>query len=347
MDTIAPTSSIIQLDEILCQERMVRLDASTSIGSLLDFSWQTSNGEIISGQSDSVAMVNDTGLYVLILQDQSNGCRDTASYALNVSPNSILNMYYSVSQPACTGDSNGSIEVDSLDGGSGGYTYSLDGATQSSAMFQSLSAGSYLLSVVDTVGCVFDSLVVIPETVPISIELGDPKVIYIGEFASISAQIDFDSNLIANISWTPSIGFELCPNCLTYEVSPLETTTITATIEDSLGCVISDDVVLQVIEKGNVYVPNIFTPNGDQQNDIVQIFAGPGVTQYDFFGIFDRWGNQVYGAENFTYSELANMTWDGRLENEELPPAVFTYIIRYQLVNGKEETKTGDILLIR
>jgi len=347
IDTIAPTSFISQLDEILCQERMVRLDASTSIGSLLDFSWQTSNGEIISGQSDSIAMVNDTGLYVLILLDQANGCRDTASFELNVSPNSIFNMYYSVSQPACTGDSNGSIEVDSLDGGSGGYTFSLDGVTQSSSVFQSLSAGIYLLSVVDTVGCLFDTMVVIPETVPVSVELGDPKVVYIGEFASITAQIDFDSNLITNISWNPDIGFEGCPNCLTYEASPLESTTFTVMIEDSLGCVISDNVLVQVIEKGNIYVPNIFTPNGDQQNDLVQIFAGPGITEYDFFGIFDRWGNQVFGAQNFTYAELANISWDGKLKNEELMPAVFTYIVKYRLINGKEETKTGDILLLR
>jgi gliding motility-associated-like protein len=347
IDTIPPIAIIQPLDEILCQDRIVRLDASSSIGEMLTYNWGTTNGEITSNPDAPIVMVNDEGIYQLVLLNGVNGCSDTANYQVLESQNSIFDLSYSILEPICTEDETGTIEVGPIVGGRGGFVYFLDGMSQSMPVFQGITPGTYLLSVVDSVGCQFDTTLFFPTPSSISIDLGDPQLIYIGETASLTAQINVDSSQVQQIFWRPDIGMSACSTCLTYEVSPLETTTFTATVQDTIGCLASDDIQVQVIEKGNLYIPNIFSPNDDGNNDVVRIFTTQGIAQFDFFRIFDRWGNQVFGAENFTASDTPAIFWDGKLENSEMMPAVFTYVIKYRLVNGKEELTTGDILLIR
>ncbi len=347
LDTIPPVADIRQLDEILCQDRMAQLDGTTSAGRMLQYFWVTTTGEIIGNPSDSVVMILDTGSYRLIVEDSVNGCRDTAEIQVRESMRSILDLFIDVSPPGCEGEANGSIAVDSVVGGTGQFTYFLNTLGQVMPVFTGLSAGEYVISVEDTTGCIIDTIISLPEPVPLSFTLGDLKTIYIGETVRLEILPDFDSARIRTVLWDPDIGSGPCPACLTYQAAPLESTTFRVLVEDSLGCQVEEEVFVQVIEKGKIFVPNVFSPNGDGQNDRVQIYSGPGVEEFIFFGIYDRWGNQVYGAEKFALADLPLIGWDGTLEGDMLTPAVFTYIVQYRLLNGKIEIKTGDILLVR
>ena len=88
-------------------------------------------------------------------------------------------------------------------------------------------------------------------------------------------------------------------------------------VRDRFGC-----VVLKQVEVGytaELYIPNIFTPNSDGENDTFQILnledfgenAGVQLT------ITNRWGRQVYRAKNYTNAEA----WDG----ENLSDGVYFY----------------------
>ena len=46
----------------------------------------------------------------------------------------------------------------------------------------------------------------------------------------------------------------------------------------------------------NLFVPNVFSPNSDGENDMVNVF-GNGLEDIHFM-IFNRWGEMIYNEEN-------------------------------------------------
>ena len=94
-----------------------------------------------------------------------------------------------------------------------------------------------------------------------------------------------------------------------------------------------------------MFVPNIFSPNGDGVNDYFSIgyYNSFSVSQFEVH-IFDRWGNQVY------LSEDPQFQWDGTSSGEVLMPGVYIYYftLLYQTEDGEKQiTTSGDITLLR
>lgn len=82
-----------------------------------------------------------------------------------------------------------------------------------------------------------------------------------------------------------------------------------------------------------VYVPNSFSPNGDGLNDTWYI---EGLPEQNELIILNRWGEQILKASPYQNH------WDGRLQNGELvQPGIYTYILRYSGLIGRDETKAG------
>ncbi len=86
-------------------------------------------------------------------------------------------------------------------------------------------------------------------------------------------------------------------------------------------------------------VPNVFTPNGDDKNDIFLINAT--YTDNYSISIYNRWGNLVF------VSNSPNISWDGRTSaGEEVSTGVYYYIIKSSC-GGTEYDKHGFLQLIR
>ena len=67
-------------------------------------------------------------------------------------------------------------------------------------------------------------------------------------------------------------------------------------------------------------IPNVFTPNGDQVNDLFLVETD-GTTVYEF-SVFTRTGTRVY------YSRSPRINWDGNsLEGDELKEGIYYYVI--------------------
>jgi gliding motility-associated-like protein len=104
------------------------------------------------------------------------------------------------------------------------------------------------------------------------------------------------------------------------------------------GCSETDNITVVITENGSFGIPNAFTPNGDQKNDLFEVLTDGGIaiTQCR---IFDRWGQLVYD------NPLAQ--WDGTFEGKPLPMDVYVYQIGLTRINGVQETHTGDVTLLR
>ena len=99
------------------------------------------------------------------------------------------------------------------------------------------------------------------------------------------------------------------------------------------GC--TDTVAVTVIAASTV-IPNIFTPNGDGKNDIFEI---KGLDSYpgSQLIIFNRWGNEVYRADNY----LNN--WDG----SNLAEGTYYYVLNRRERTGSTTAFKGWVYLKR
>ena len=74
--------------------------------------------------------------------------------------------------------------------------------------------------------------------------------------------------------------------------------------------------------------PNVFTPNGDGVNDLLEPLCG---VRSERFAITDRWGRTVYEVEGVQPS------WDGRHDWDHCPPGVYYW----SLIDSRD--RTGNI----
>ncbi|SMG36795.1 DUF7507 domain-containing protein, partial [Sphingobacterium psychroaquaticum] len=95
----------------------------------------------------------------------------------------------------------------------------------------------------------------------------------------------------------------------------------------------STAVATITIEASALFIPNVFTPNGDGTNDTFEIVGLEGFDRVSVV-IVNRWGNEVYRSENY------DNTWTGRGLNE----GTYYYIIT-PYKNGKSEVIKGWVLI--
>ncbi len=125
--------------------------------------------------------------------------------------------------------------------------------------------------------------------------------------------------------------------------SPMQTTTYVVTIVDSMGCITSDTVVINInpLDCGgsDVFIPSAFTPNGDDQNDLLLV-RSPDINDL-YFALYDRWGQLVFETKD------QNIGWDGTFKGEELDPGVFVYYLEVTCKNKDKLFYKGNVTLIR
>ena len=88
-----------------------------------------------------------------------------------------------------------------------------------------------------------------------------------------------------------------------------------------------------------ILVPNVFTPNGDNQNDIFRV--ADGVYRNFQFYIYNRWGALIFASNNSASG------WDGTHNGQLSPPGTYIYRIRYFDLSDQIVTLSGNFLLIR
>lgn len=87
-----------------------------------------------------------------------------------------------------------------------------------------------------------------------------------------------------------------------------------------------------------LFIPNLFTPNGDGVNDEWQVF---GPVSEIYIVIWDRWGNKVFETTDI------NQTWDGTYNGKPVNSGVYAVYIRGTLLDGSSFEHQGYILLTR
>lgn len=149
---------------------------------------------------------------------------------------------------------------------------------------------------------------------------------------------------IVDYTWFFNSGAFLEGNNLSVPFVPGEyTLSVVAITED--GCSYSDAVDFQVdsclsAEPCHYDFPNVFTPNLDGVNDEFGLLYNCAPNGFEL-KIFNRWGQMVYDGEEYEQG------WDGTFNGRPAPVDVYMWIARVVGPDGEEETRQGNVTLLR
>jgi gliding motility-associated-like protein len=331
-------------DQLLdCFDGWVMLDGYTRQPGQSDLDWTSENP--VFSSSVLQPEVNESSIYYLTVTDQLTGCR--AIDSTTVFDPEYPEFDFTVEPIRCHGDQNGEIHFTALEGGMEPYLFSIDAGENYylGNTFASLAPGVYGLVVQDVQGCESTEQIILEEPDPIEIVLNTEGLIQFGDQVQIDVETNLDEDAIAIIQWDPAEGLD-CVDCLEPMAIPLTDTEYTLMVTDTSGCTQEASVVIRVQENKEVFIPNVFSPNGDQINDYFYIQSSDNIERIEVLRVFHRWGHLVFEALD-QLPDLPHNGWDGRFKGELLTPDVFTYYAKILLLSGSTLVVYGDVTLLR
>lgn len=169
-------------------------------------------------------------------------------------------------------------------------------------------------------------------------------IIHIGDtvFYNVTQMVGANPDDRYNYEWTPETGAHGCLLCPEAEFGPLFDQEYSVRVYDDVGCYDQRFTFnIEVDRMTTIDVPDAFTPNGDNVNDIIFPF-GFGSDELLEFSIYNRWGVVVFSSDSPTAG------WDGKFNGEDQPVDSYVYVVRMKtLVVGEVLEKRGTIRLMR
>ena len=112
------------------------------------------------------------------------------------------------------------------------------------------------------------------------------------------------------------------------------------------GCVGQKDSVVKTVSvpvtscgEESIYVPNSFSPNGDNLNDVFYIDAS-GI-KVPTTKIYNRWGELLFQSNDISTG------WDGSYRGENVQDGVYIWMIDYTDESGSIKRKNGMLALLK
>lgn len=155
---------------------------------------------------------------------------------------------------------------------------------------------------------------------------------------NLSDEIFIGASGTAKMRWIAGEGIE-CDSCVYTRVHPTHDGCYVIEASNDFGCSVRDEVCLVITRDYNIYIPNTFTPNKDNLNDVFYVY-GENISNVKI-EIFTRWGEHI-----FTSTEQGQ-GWDGTIGGTDCANGVYVYKITYLALTGKTFQVSGNINLVR
>lgn len=328
---VDPPDVILVGPDYVCTDQQITLQAVST--KQLTYHWQ-------DGSTNSEYVVSKPSIYTVTATD-SYGC--TAIFNKDIQSASPPDFSYETKNIFCNGLDNGFIEIKSSFGGTEPILFELSLDGQAINDYQHLMAGNYLLKAIDANGCVRQKEVLLNDIPPAIIDLGAD--LFIQEGDSICLVAASYNNFSGVYEWQPAeLIKEQIQNKAKFIIK--ESTNITVKLIDSNGCMVTDDIYINVKEKLKVYFPNSFSPDNNGINDKFTAFGDAAKWKVKELSIYDRWGEQVYTQKDFSPSDLI-YGWNGKYHDMPVNSGVYVYYAVVKSISGEEYDLKGDVNVIR
>ncbi|MBS1613112.1 MAG: gliding motility-associated C-terminal domain-containing protein, partial [Bacteroidetes bacterium] len=273
------------------------------------------------------------GTYVVAVVD-AKGCTQTKANVVNASQGLRIS---AVANELPCNVAKGEASVEVLNG-LAPYNFMWSNGGTASAI-SNVVPGTYTVSIRDAAGCVMDTAIVVRNNNSFNVAVEGAGFINLGETVELKAS---STGSDVSYTWVPAFGLQ-CPTCASVTVRPAETTTYKVTAIDGVyGCVATAEAQVQVSTETNVFLPNAFTPNGDGENDVLQLYGNLQSIRYFQLLVFNRWGEKVYETNDQFFN------WDANYKGEKLEPGAYLYVMKIvHLNNETSRTFKGSISLLK
>ncbi|MBP7821635.1 MAG: gliding motility-associated C-terminal domain-containing protein [Saprospiraceae bacterium] len=313
------------------------ISLSNTQGGAGGFTYLWSNSSTSSSLSNVPA-----GTYYVTISDV-NACSRRDTIVL-LSPDQIAGTA-SAQDESCVGAADGSITLTNFEGGALPYTIDIDGQSSNIGTTSNLSPNTYEISLVDANGCKWLDTLIIAAGEQVSVQTINDIEINKGTTIPLTSTITTTADY--TLLWTPASNLS-CSTCENPIFTGDSDAMYTILVTTENGCTAQDQVNIRVKEKGEVFVPNAFSPNDDGDNDKLTVYASSdaNIEKINSFRVFDRWGNMVYQTYYLQVNSQEN-GWDGTFNNKPMNPEVFVYTAEIQYKDGTITIISGDVTLIK
>jgi gliding motility-associated-like protein len=182
----------------------------------------------------------------------------------------------------------------------------------------------------------------------VSVDIKEVKI-EVGEMLINPESVEQGNSFVAEI-WTDKQGYSYewfidgsfsgDENVLEYQTAEnQEGILLVSVLVKNQSCEVRREKEVLVYE--SISIPNVFTPNGDNEGDTWQINGLSRLGNSVIIKIYNRWGSLVY--ESVGYSE----PWDGTYNNVRCSIGTYYYVIDITSENTPQNAYNGTIELIR
>lgn len=201
-------------------------------------------------------------------------------------------------------------------------------------------SGFYKVTVTDDNDCTASDDIEVFIAPPLILE-GDTSFILAPE-TPIDVFLQTNADLVT-IQWQPS-DYLSCDTCLVTTITPATVVNYSILAIDQNGCTDTAFVQVDLLEN-NLFVPNIFTPNGDGYNDRITVYANPTVIPKILdFTVVSRNGHVVFQAQNMLPNFLG---WNGLFNGRPAQLGTYILYITYEDYRGDINRGIYEVSLVR
>ena len=271
----------------------------------------------------------------------SDGCSENKIDSVTIGVYPAFQPDISTSPIACNGtQGTATATINS----SGTYTYQWSTSpTQTTSTMTGYSGSSYSLLITEiSSGCTFDTSVAIPG-------YGIIKALF-SVNPNLSC-IPYEQGAITfiDLSQGATHGYWEFGDGTTEPYTPGQNPEHTFTeprsysmklhVENIGNCINEYEMQVCVLPPVVIFIPDIFSPNGDGLNDV--LYARINNISDFIFAVYDRWGEKVFETTDPTIG------WDGQYKGKPAQQGIYMWYLNAKRADNSEIVEKGDVSLVR
>lgn len=328
-----------------CDNLVVFLSGEgSSAGDIYSVRWYTEDGNILQGENTLQPRIDAVGTYIIEVTNTEIGCIAYDTLLVELQEQSLLGAEVEIIEPTCEGFGNAELNILDVVGGFGPFNVFVDDFDYGERTnIPYLTLGEHWLTIYDSLGCSIDTLILIEGDGVLSVDLPSDTTMCFGDSILIKPDINLGLDSIVSIIWSANVP---CDGCVEVMMTPHQDLRITVEVIDIKGCIIQREMDIKVIRPNNLPFPQIFSPNGDNINDVFYLPMTKGIERIEYTKIYDNWGGLLYHETDLKPGDDSK-GWRGTVNGQHAAIAVYIVEAKVILTDGSQVVYVGDLTLIR
>ena len=230
-------------------------------------------------------------------------------------------------------------QVQTLDAGNTGMTYLWFPSNEKTQTITKSTSGLYAVEVSNGIckdtDAVYLRVITLPtDALSDTLKANKANYCFAEELAGVDISAVGEDLLMYNYLWAP--GGETTQSI---NVKQAGTYSVTVSLDK---CAVSDQLNIIDYCPTSIFVPQAFTPNGDNKNEVFKV-VGANAKDFELL-VFNRWGEQIFSSTDI------NQGWDGTCRGDKVQIDVYVWKLTYSenLDTGKtkKHLRMGTVALV-